>query len=264
MPAIASTTTFLGLPIGGIPLPSLVNEAIDSIASGDKRIVFACANPHSLAVAQHDYDFRQALGHADHLVADGVGLVLVARALKNPVEPRITGTEYFEAIMDKLAKSQRQLGRRGRVFFFGSSQTVLDKIKEKFAERYPELDLCGAISPPYGEWSDAINQVMIASINAAKPDVLWVGMTAPKQEKWVERNRAQINATVIGSIGAVFDFFAETYPRAPDWACRLGIEWIVRLVREPKRMWKRTFISAPRFISAAFRHHLTANRSNNF
>jgi N-acetylglucosaminyldiphosphoundecaprenol N-acetyl-beta-D-mannosaminyltransferase len=97
---------------------------------------------------------------------------------------------------------------------------------------------------------------MVASINDADPDLLWVGMTAPKQEKWVEENRHRLHAAVIASIGAVFDFYAGVNPRAPQWMCKLGIEWLHRLVREPRRMWRRTFISAPKFVALVIWRHL--------
>ena len=97
---------------------------------------------------------------------------------------------------------------------------------------------------------------MVASINGADPDVLWVGMTAPKQEKWVEANRHHLSAPVIGSIGAVFDFYAGVNPRAPQWMCKLGIEWLYRLLSNPRRMWRRTFISAPKFVALVIWRHV--------
>jgi exopolysaccharide biosynthesis WecB/TagA/CpsF family protein len=103
---------------------------------------------------------------------------------------------------------------------------------------------------------------MIEVINAAKPDVLWVGMTAPKQEKWVEENRHLLNVAVIGSIGAVFDYFSGTHPRAPQWICEYGIEWMYRFVKEPKRMWKRNFVSTPKFIALVLKQHIMEKYDN--
>ncbi len=97
---------------------------------------------------------------------------------------------------------------------------------------------------------------MIATINEAEPDVLWVGMTAPKQEKWVHANVDSLNARVIGSVGAVFDFFAGTAPRAPQWMCSLGLEWLHRLAREPRRMWRRIFVSTPVFVRKVLAQHV--------
>ena len=97
---------------------------------------------------------------------------------------------------------------------------------------------------------------MIRLINDAQPDVLWVGMTAPKQETWVQTNRKRLRVPVIGSIGAVFDFYAGTHPRSPRWICRLGLEWVYRFVREPRRMWRRNFVSAPKFIGLIVWRHI--------
>ncbi|MCK4676315.1 MAG: WecB/TagA/CpsF family glycosyltransferase, partial [Gammaproteobacteria bacterium] len=94
-------------------------------------------------------------------------------------------------------------------------------------------------------------------------DVLWVGMTAPKQEKWIEENRSKLKTSTVGAIGAVFDFFAGTYPRAPIWAARFGIEWLFRLIKEPKRMWKRNFVSTPVFLFQCFIQHVILRKHKN-
>jgi len=152
----------------------------------------------------------------------------------------------------------RALNQRGagRVFFFGSSEKVLNLIAHKMAHEFPRLQLSGALSPPFRSWTAEENASMIAAINAANPDVLWVGMTAPNQEKWVHENRDKLTVPVIGSIGAVFDFFAGTYPRAPNWMCLIGIEWVYRLIKEPRRMWRRNFISSPRFVALVLWRHI--------
>ena len=144
-----------------------------------------------------------------------------------------------------------------RVYFFGSSLKVLNLMKINLEQLYPNLVLCGFVSPPYGEWSGAENASFIDNINAAKPDILWVGMTAPKQELWTQNNRDQLAVPIIGNIGAVFDFCAGTYERAPEWAQKAGVEWLIRLWKEPKRMWRRNFISPIIFVMAAVRYKLS-------
>lgn len=235
---------------------ALAIQALAAVQHLTHNLVFACANPHSLNVANKDPLFRQALLNSDILVADGVGLTAVAKFLGKGSLPRITGTDYFEGVMNALNNAEPTLGRKGRVFFFGSTQKVLDLIAIRFKETYPNLEFAGAISPPFGEWSSQTELDMVEKIKAAKPDILWVGMTAPKQEKWSEKNRHILNIPVIGSIGAVFDFFAGTYPRAPQWACTLGLEWLVRLLREPRRMWRRTIISMPLFMLHTLKYYL--------
>jgi N-acetylglucosaminyldiphosphoundecaprenol N-acetyl-beta-D-mannosaminyltransferase len=233
----------LGVAIGNRTLEALVDEAMEAIRNGGRPAVFACANPHSLVAANADETFFRALSEADPVVADGSGVALVGKVLRADIGPRITGSDYFLGVMGRL----EALGG-GRVFFFGSSERVLGLIAGRLGRDFPSLTLCGTLSPPFREFTEQENLDMVAAINAARPDVLWVGMTAPKQEKWVYRNRSALAVPVVGSIGAVFDFYAGTHPRAPAWMCRLGIEWLYRLVREPRRMWRRNFVSTPAFL----------------
>jgi len=243
--------SLLNIHIDRMSLAEITVETLRAINRKTSQRVFVCANPHSLVVAQHDLGFQAALNQADFVAADGVGVSLIARLVGVQTGPRITGTDYFDAVLRGL----REHGG-GRIFFFGSSPKVLDRISNRFASEFPSLTLCGTHSPPYGSWSEEENHQMIQIINAAKPDVLWVGMTAPKQEKWVEANRHKLRVPVIGSIGAVFDFYAGTYSRAPQWVCRIGFEWAYRFMLEPRRMWRRNCVSAPKFLWLVLLRHV--------
>ena len=243
------------------PLNEIIEDSIEVIAesSPKRRVILACANPHSLVVAKDSPLFADALKNATHLVTDGVGLYLAGKLTKDPVGPRVTGSDYYYGLLKKLNEDgSTRLGRRAKVFFLGSSDKVLKLIEARFKLDYPHIEFSGAYSPPFRDFSEADNKEMVAIVNAAKPDVLWVGMTAPKQETWVESIRERVETPVIGSVGAVFDFYAGTYPRAPEWAIKLGLEWIVRLVREPKRMWRRNFVSTPKFISIVIISKITS------
>ena len=242
----------LGVKIGAKPLSELIRRARDAIENKKKPITFACANPHSLVVANTDQYFRDALNNSDQVVADGIGIVLRGKLSGLKIKPRITGADYFFALMNEA----NRLGGK-RVFFLGSTDHVLTKIKEKVARDYPEIVATGSLSPPFGVWTKEEQEHVLDTINDFHPDVLWVGMTAPKQETWAHTYRSKLNAAVIGSIGAVFDFYAGTQPRAPRWMHENGLEWLYRMVREPRRMWRRNFISAPQFLTLILRnrHH---------
>ncbi len=137
----------------------------------------------------------------------------------------------------------------GKVMFLGSSDAVLNLIRQRVAEKYPKIEV-DTYSPPYKpEFSDEDNEAMISAINHSNPDLLWIGMTAPKQEKWAytHLNRLDVHCH-IGTIGAVFDFFAGTVKRAPERWQRAGLEWLYRLLSEPRRMWRRYFIGNAKFI----------------
>ena len=135
------------------------------------------------------------------------------------------------------------------VMFMGSSEKVLDLIVKRAAEVYPHLKIV-TYSPPYKpEFSEEDNKAIVEAINAADPDLLWIGMTAPKQEKWTYSHWNELNIHChVGTIGAVFDFFAGTVERAPMWWQRHGLEWLYRLLKEPKRMWRRYIIGNALFL----------------
>lgn len=236
-----SEVHLLGIRLFGEPLRELQSAALAAVAERDRTFIFACANPHSLIVAKADVPFRRALERASAVVADGVGCQWGAVLSGVRIGPRITGMDFFLSTMAALNRERR------RAFFFGSSDEVLSTLTARVSRDFPDVTI-GSLSPPFRVWSSSENSEMIRQIRNFEPDVLWVGMTAPKQETWVDANVEQLAVPVIGSIGAVFDYYAGTTKRAPPWICRLGLEWLYRLPREPKRLWERTFVSAPLFL----------------
>lgn len=232
----------LGVRIGTRTLAELVATSQRAILDRAGPFTFACANPHSLVVARGDAEFRAALDRSSAVVADGVGCMWAGALSGVPVGPRITGSDFFVAMMRAI-----DCGGGGRAFFFGSRAAVLTKLIERVNCDFPQITVA-SLAPPFRPWSDDENAAMVGRIRDFAPDVLWVGMTAPKQEKWVAANSAKLQVPVIGSVGAVFDYYAGVTTRAPRWLCDLGLEWLYRLPREPKRLWRRTFISAPLFL----------------
>ena len=206
--------------------------------------LLACINPHSYVVSLNDPAFAQALHTADWLLPDGVGIVYASKLLGGQIRERVTGNDIFHGV-------QSALNRLGgyRVFFLGSTEAELADISKRMARDYPHIQIAGMYSPPFTpKFSAADNQAMIAAINAAAPDVLWVGMTAPKQEKWLCQNIAKLNVKFAAGVGSVFDFYSGTVKRSPLIFQRLGLEWLPRLLRHPRRVWRRMFISAPIFV----------------
>ena len=209
----------------------------------------ACLNPHSFVVAESDPGFRRALADADWLVPDGAGVVLAARFLGYPAKGRITGSDIFCGLHDCL---NRQGG--ASVFFLGSSEEILADIRQQMQADYPDLRVAGSWSPPFkAEFSREENAAMVAAINAVQPDLLWVGLTAPKQEKWICDNKQLLKVKFIGAIGAVFDFYSGNVKRSHPHFQKLGLEWLPRLLQEPRRLWRRMFISAPIFLCHVLR-----------
>lgn len=211
--------------------------------------VMACLNPHSYASAREDPSFDLALKGANWLIPDGVGVILAARWLGLPIRRRVSGPDVFLALMERLSES------KGSVFLLGSSEATLAKIREKIGLQYPGVIVAGTYSPPFkDEFSVDENLMMLSAVNLAQPDVLWVGMTAPKQEKWLAEHRDNLIVGAAGAVGAAFDFFAGTVKRPPRLVRAWGLEWLLRLVQQPRRLWRRMLISAPAFLIAVIRY----------
>ena len=204
-------------------------------------------NAHSYNTAQKDETFAEALCKGDYLIPDGASIVKACRWLKAKSRPqeRIAGWDLFMLEMQTLYSRNPE----GRVMFLGSSEKVLSLIRERAAHDYPNLEVI-TYSPPYKqEFSNEDNQAMIKAINEAAPDLLWIGMTAPKQEKWAYMHWNELNIHChCGTVGAVFDFYAGTVKRAPLWWQEHSLEWLYRLLMEPRRMWRRYIIGNTKFL----------------
>ena len=219
------------------------------------KLLINTINAHSFNTAKKDALFAEALEKGDVLIPDGVSIVKACKWIKAKSQPkeRIAGWDLFAFEMKKLEKlgvRSEELGvAQPTVMFMGSSQKVLDLIVKRAAVDYPHLKVV-TYSPPYKpEFSDEDNKAIIEAINAANPDLLWIGMTAPKQEKWTYSHWNELNIHChVGTIGAVFDFFAGTVERAPMWWQEHGLEWLYRLMKEPKRMWRRYIIGNALFL----------------
>lgn len=223
----------------------LLKQRRDLETLPDGKLLINTVNAYSFTKAQVDPLFAESLTKCDVLIPDGWSIVGACRFLNlkdRPVE-RTAGWDLFEYEMDRLNR------KGGVVMFMGSSEKVLSLIREKAAEVYPNLKV-ETYSPPYKpEFSEEDNRNIIQAINQANPDLLWIGMTAPKQEKWVYSQWGQLDIHChCGSIGAVFDFFAGTAKRAPKIWQDLYLEWLYRLLLEPSRMWRRYIIGNAKFI----------------
>ena len=209
------------------------------------KLLINTINAFSYDNARKDVLFSEALQKGDVLIPDGISIVKACRFLNAKSQPkeRIAGWDLFVYEMEKL----NRVG--GKVMFLGSSDAVLNLIRQRVAEKYPKIEV-DTYSPPYKpEFSDEDNEAMISAINYSNPDLLWIGMTAPKQEKWAYTHLDRLDVHChIGTIGAVFDFFAGTVKRAPERWQRAGLEWLYRLLSEPRRMWRRYFIGNAKFI----------------
>ncbi|WP_417854126.1 WecB/TagA/CpsF family glycosyltransferase [Xanthomarina gelatinilytica] len=211
-----------------------------NIDNNNKTIVNTI-NAHSYIVAKKDPIFKKALLYSDILLPDGEGIVYMVKKLKGDKIKKIAGADIHDYLLN--ISNEKSL----RCYYLGASQETLNIIKKKQSKKYKNIHF-GFYSPPFKPvFTKEDNIQMAKEINAFKPHVLFIGMTAPKQEKWVLENKDAIHANIICSIGAVFDFIAETKKRAPKWLIDLKLEWLYRSFTA-WRLTKRYLYSTPLFL----------------
>lgn len=234
----------LGFPVTTFEREECINQICKWIESDAKGHYLVCSNPHSFEIAHTDRLFRAAIREADIVVPDGVGILIASRILGGRITERITGSDIFR----ELSSILNQKGGH-RYFFLGSTEKNLARLQDKMQKDFPNIEIAGMYSPSFkSEFSPDENSAMVEIIKHAKPDMLWVGMTAPKQEKWIYQHKDKLNVSFIGAVGAVFDFYSGTVRRPYPWFLEHGLEWLPRLMQEPRRLWNRMFVSAPLFL----------------
>ena len=223
-------------------------------AISNSKTLISTINANAFNIAQTDILYQEALKSSDILLPDGISVAWAIRWINGRKLKKIEGADLFFYEMERLQKVA------GRCFFLGSSESTLAKIKKRTALEYPNV-LVQTYSPPYKSvFSIEDNSSMIEAINAFHTDVLFVGLTAPKQEKWAYSHFDQLEVGHVCCIGAVFDFYAGTVNRAPQWMIKIGLEWFYRLVKEPRRMWRRYLIGNTKFIYYVIREKLSSWR----
>jgi len=208
----------------------------------EEKCIICTINPHSYCESKKDEVFAQALLSCDVLLPDGSGIVMAAKVLEAKVIKKIAGADIHDYLLEQAnIKGQK-------VFYLGASDETLKLIDNNIKKQFVNIEV-GYFSPPYKSvFSKDDTLEMLEKINSFKPDVLFVGMTAPKQEKWVYLNQSEIRVKTLVSIGAVFDFYAGNIKRSNPFWIKIGLEWLPRLIKEPKRLFYRNFVSTPKFI----------------
>ena len=218
---------------------TIYNKGLSDI--NNKRLLINTLNAHSFCLSQNDEIFAEALVQSDIILPDGISIVWAKRFLTGEILRKIAGYDLFHYEMTRLNHS------KGTCFFLGSDNHTLQLIFNRAKKEFPKVKI-SFYSPPFkSEFTNEENIEMITSINRCHPDVLFIGMTAPKQEKWAYNFYKLLKVGHVCCIGAVFDFYAKTVTRAPNWIIRLGLEWLFRWIKEPRRMWPRYFTGIPRF-----------------
>jgi N-acetylglucosaminyldiphosphoundecaprenol N-acetyl-beta-D-mannosaminyltransferase len=208
----------------------------------NRQLLITTINQYSFCMAEKDLKFKTALEASDILLPDGVAITKAIQFLTGKNIKKIAGADVHDHLLNELNE------KKGRCFYLGSSESTLEKIRTRINIDYPNI-IIKTFSPPFKkQFTPFEDQLMIEEINKFSPDVLFIGMTAPKQEKWAHQYKEKLDAQVICCIGAVFDFYAGTVNRPSDVWINSGMEWLGRLIKEPKRMWKRYLYYGPIFL----------------
>lgn len=216
----------------------------------DAKLLINTINAHSFNTAKKDLIFSEAIRNSDVLLPDGVSIVFAAKLIKGVTLKKIAGADLFFYEMNKLNQ------RSGTCFFLGSNEESLLLIRDRAKREYPNVKVF-TFSPKFKPmFSDEENDEMIAEVNKRAPDVLFIGMTAPKQEKWAYEHFDKLEVGHICCIGAVFDFYSMRINRAPEKFIVLGLEWLFRLIKEPRRMWHRYLVGNPKFLFSIFKEKI--------
>ena len=210
-------------------------------------------NVHSVVEGALNTEYGKIINDGFMALPDGQPLSLIARWKGDKNMERVFGPSLLEKVIDWSQNS------KSSHYFFGSTQETLDLIKKKIEINYPHANISGYKSPPFRELTPEENQSYINQMNEVRADIIWVGLGAPKQEIWMANNYAMLDRGIMIGIGAGFDYLAGQTKHAPNWMKYFALEWLFRLIQEPKRLWKRYFITIPIFIALNFMEIIKRN-----
>jgi N-acetylglucosaminyldiphosphoundecaprenol N-acetyl-beta-D-mannosaminyltransferase len=202
----------------------------------------AVTGMHGIMEAQYDPSFRTILNSADLVVPDGMPLVWLGRLRGIELRRRVYGPDLM------LSVCEQTTSRGWRHFLLGGAPGVSDRLATALTSRFPGLQIAGTCSPPFRPLTQREDDELVAAINRASADVVWVGLSTPTQERWMYEHRDRLDAAVLLGVGAAFDFHSGTKKQAPSWMREGGLEWLFRLFQEPRRLWRRYLIYGPRFV----------------
>lgn len=245
-----SQIQLFGLDIDAVRMPEAVSRIYEWVRTGYVRCRYVVTpNVDHAVMFQENESLRAAYESAELVLADGFPVVLASRLLRRPIPERVAGSDLVPALFD-AAQSNGGL----RVYLLGAAEGVADTAAKNIRSRWPDVEVVGTYSPPLGfERNDEENAAIFERIAEASPDVLIVGLGAPKQELWVHAHRDQIDASAALCVGATIDFLAGHKTRAPRWMQRAGLEWLHRLASDPRRLAGRYARDARQFPQLVWR-----------
>jgi N-acetylglucosaminyldiphosphoundecaprenol N-acetyl-beta-D-mannosaminyltransferase len=247
-------------PVLGVPLALTDYDEtldwIDAKIAHRSRGYICVAAVHTVMLCQEDAVLREAVAAADFTVPDGQPLVWAMNMLGHDLPSRVYGPELMERACDRAKTTGVRMYLYG-----GRNQGALVQLALNLRQRFPGLQIVGGYSPPFRELDEEEEDAVVTEINRSRADIVWVGIGAPKQEKWMARMRDRLDAPVLIGVGAAFDFHAGLVAQAPPWMQRIGLEWLFRLGTEPRRLWRRYMRYNPLFVRGFAGQYLRHRRS---
>lgn len=235
-----SSFRVLGVRVDAVQIPNVVAKMENWISERCRYHFIAVTGMHGVTEAQHDLLFKKILDAADLVVPDGMPLVWIGRLRGHSLERRVYGPE----LMERFCQST---GSKYRHFFYGGAPGVPSLLAEVMHKKYG-INVVGEYSPPYRTLTNQEDELIMRQIHAAKPDVIWVGLSTPKQERWMYEHRPRLQVPIAVGVGAAFDLNSGRAKQAPSWMRENGLEWSFRLLQEPRRLWKRYLVYGSEFV----------------
>jgi N-acetylglucosaminyldiphosphoundecaprenol N-acetyl-beta-D-mannosaminyltransferase len=238
---ILKTVRVLSSNITATSYSEVANSMLLWTRRKESRSIYA-ANVHMLMEAHDSPEFQAMVNNADIVTPDGMPLVWAMRQKGRKNQQRVYGPTLMLHLLGAVAREKIPVG------LFGSTEEVLNKLAVRLQDQYPGLIIALKIAPPFRSPTEAEDKKLVRQINDSGARLLFVGLGCPKQERWIAGHRGEVHAVMVG-VGAAFDFHTGTIPQAPVWMQKAGLEWLFRVLREPRRLWKRYFWNNPRFIA---------------
>ena len=239
------TFSVLGVHVNAVQIPAAIAQMERWIEARDATTYVAVTGMHGVSVSRREPAFRAVLNGAGMVVPDGMPLVWIGRLRGFSLRRRVYGPEL-------MLEFCRATAARGlRHYFYGGAPGVADTLAARMAERFPGLIVAGTCSPPFRPLTPEEDAAIVAHINESNADIVWVGLSTPKQERWMHQHRTQLHVPVLVGVGAAFDMHAGRLKQAPPWMRENGLEWLYRLVQEPRRLWHRYIVLGSQFVFAA-------------
>jgi N-acetylglucosaminyldiphosphoundecaprenol N-acetyl-beta-D-mannosaminyltransferase len=231
----------LGVRVSAINLDMALAEISRWVDQREQHYV-CVTGVHGVMESQRDPELLRIHNASGLTTPDGMPLVWAGRWAGLRHMSRVYGPDLMLAVLERSRE------RGWRSFFYGGKQGVPEMLAQRMSERFPGLEVVGCYSPPFRPLNEGEDALVVEMLNAADPDLVWVGLSTPKQERWMATHLGRVKAPVLLGVGAAFDIHAGLLPQAPHWMQRTGLEWLYRLAREPRRLWRRYLTNNPRFM----------------